>query len=143
MKKLYKIHEFVPENAKQSYLDGWAVRRMLRFAFRRQKDCVRRGQNPREPRFSLIVVFLCDLFLGKHFSRPTKRPGFSFLKFKHLGIWVHTIYIFLKASQLRMKESDPCSARSPNLEWKPLLPRDTAPRLDPLMTWSGIKWKTK
>ena len=53
VRKLFKIHQFVPENPKQSYLDGWAVRRLLRFAFRRQKDCVRRSQTPRETRFNL------------------------------------------------------------------------------------------
>ena len=47
VKKLFSLMKFTPETNKQAYLDAWALRRLIRFAFRRQKDCLKRNQTPR------------------------------------------------------------------------------------------------
>ena len=45
---LFGLSKHVPEEDKQAYVDGWNVRRMLKFAVRRQADAARRGQKARE-----------------------------------------------------------------------------------------------
>ena len=44
---LFELLTIVPDNPKQSYLDAWAIRRLLGYACKRQKDVARRGQAPR------------------------------------------------------------------------------------------------
>ena len=48
MKALFEKVAVEPSNPKQAYLDAWAVRQMLSFAFKRQKDADRRDQTPKE-----------------------------------------------------------------------------------------------
>ena len=147
MKKLFKIHEFVPENPKQSYLDGWAVRRLLRFAFRRQKDCRRRNQTPRETRFNLRIFFSVvplgkTIFIGSLGGVSLFLTLMTQVSQTYIYIYIYSFrfmfpfssIFFLRTSQLtRTMESSSCSSRSPILDPQPPLPNDTVPRWNPWM----------
>ena len=48
VKSLYYLLTIEPDDKQQAYKDAWTLRRMLRFACRRQAECKRRGQTPRD-----------------------------------------------------------------------------------------------
>ena len=53
VKKYFQIAKHTPVDKNQPYLDAWSIKRLVGFAKRRQKDCARRGQTPRVPRFKI------------------------------------------------------------------------------------------
>lgn len=70
VKTLFEYLQYVPDNHRQAYLDSWNVRLMMTFSLRREKECARRGQTPRDTRFFFIANILYWMALHKTPAQP-------------------------------------------------------------------------
>ena len=50
VRALFKQIGYVQKEAKEDYIDAWALKNLYGYSWRRYADSIRRGQTPREPR---------------------------------------------------------------------------------------------
>ena len=66
--KLYDLVKYSPKDGKQSYKDGWDLRRLYTFTFRRQLDAFKRKQTPRDwhvwTKLACMYMLCCRLALS-------------------------------------------------------------------------------